>query len=887
MTSGLFEDDFLLDFKSILFRLSGAVFMVDERGNLVFYNQSWADAMGSKGRENLSGKNPEIWEDEILPQLTDTVKHLFAGSNALNPIITFTSLNEQTPKTFEVSGSLHNNKYIAFSAKDISERIASKQLLEDKKQQFFSIIKSLGDVVLKLDRQGNIQNVWLNSPSGPFENISQFEGKPLNSLFSEKTVHLLLEGTQRAIASAQSVEVEFPCLIKGCEKWFLATIIPIYNGDQPVAQEVTAIVREITQERENQYQIQYKNRLINQLTRIENGPVLHVIKSNWKFEFISGDVRTLTGYSNQDLDDLNWLIFIYEKDRDKVKKTLEKIFYERKEVSRELMYRIVTKEGNIKWITNHLSWNDNEAGGIVFGVILNVTEIRLLHEKLERRERILTNAGKIAKVGGWEYDVETAQFNMTDEIYSIHERGRGDFNALESPEYYIEEHKPIIKKYLNDLMERGENFDVELQIITGTGKTKWIRSVGLADWNNGKITHIFGVLQDIDEAKKFEESLLKAKKEGDEANKAKSDFLSTITHEIRTPLYGVIGITNLLLEEIQDRNAQEKLKALKFSSDSLLSMVNGILDYSKIKSGVLTLEYKPFDLKQLIAAVKESNLQKSKELGNRITIHYGTDVPEIVIGDKLRLGQVLNNLVNNAVKFTTNGQIDIIVKNMGKVEKKHRISFTLKDTGIGIRKKSLPLIFEQFTQAEPDTSRKFGGTGLGLSIVKGLLAAMGGDIQLESKWGHGTQVSFELAFQPSRNNPENKNFPPIKDADLGNKTILLVEDNPVSMMVASNYIKKWNGKFIKAENGKEAIEKFLANQDKIALILMDLHMPVMNGFEASKKIRKIAPNIPIIALTASIGDYKSLDSAVYGMDAFLIKPFTAQELYHNIVSYLR
>lgn len=887
MKNSSLGDDFLLDLKSVLIQLSIAVFVVDERSDVVFYNHRWKEATGYQERENPATGNPGVWEKEIIPKLSDALKLFFSGREPGDLRLTFTHWKDQIQKTFELSGSLFKNKYVVFVAKEVSDKTQSEQLLEDKKQQFFSIIKSLGDIVFKLDRKGIIRNIWRNSLAEPLEDMSKFEGKPLHSLFSLKTAQLLTESTERAVSIGQSVELEFPCMIKNVEKWFLATIIPIHTTHQQVAQEVTTIIREITEERENVHQIHYKNRLINQLTRIENGPVLYVIKSDWKIKFISGDVHTLTGYSEQELDDLNWLIIIYEKDRDRVRKAFEDAFNRKKEVSKELMYRIVTKDGHIHFVANYLSGADNEAGGKVFGVIMNVTELHLLHEKLERRERILTKSGKIAKIGGWEYDVKTAQFNMTDEIYSIHERKKGNFNALESYDYYIEEHKPIIRKCLNDLIQKGEDFDEELQIITGKGKIKWIRTVGFAEWNNGNIVHIFGVLQDIDAEKKFQESLVRAKKEADEANKAKSVFLSTISHEIRTPLYGVIGITNLLMEEIQDRHAREKLSALKFSSDSLLSMVNDILDFSKIKSGMLTLEYKPFDLKELVAAVQASNLQKSKELGNRITVDYGSDVPDTVIGDKLRLGQVLNNLVNNAVKFTANGEIHIILRNLGKQDKKHRISFTVKDTGIGIRKKSIPVIFEQFTQAEPDTSRRFGGTGLGLSIVKGLLSAMGSEIQLESKWGHGTRFSFELAFQTARNNRDKKSLPDIKDAGLGDKTILLVEDNPVNMMVVSNYIKKWNGKYVQAENGKEAIEKFEANQDKIGLVLMDLHMPVMDGLEAGKMIKKIKPNMPIIALTASVGDSNTLDTVDSGMDAYLIKPFTAQELYDNIVLYLK
>src|SRR5690606_22763321 len=247
----------------------------------------------------------------------------------------------------------------------------------------------------------------------------------------------------------------------------------------------------------------------------------------------------------------------------------------------------------------------------------------------------------------------------------------------------------------------------------------------------------------------------------------------------------------------------------------------------------------------------------------------------------------LNNLVNNAVKFTEAGTIEITIKSLGNSEKGHRIFFSVKDTGIGIHEEMQPFIFEQFIQAESGTSRKYGGTGLGLSIVKGLLKAMGSEISLTSELGKGTEISFELSLQEAKINPITNAW---EDADkiknLENKTILLVEDNPVSMMVAVDYIKRWKGKVIKAVNGFEAVEKFLANSDKIDLILMDLQMPILNGFEAAEQIRKIRSDVPIIALTASIGNSTKQKFSNSGMVAHVIKPFNPNEFFHVIKSHI-
>src|SRR5690606_19274274 len=258
-----------------------------------------------------------------------------------------------------------------------------------------------------------------------------------------------------------------------------------------------------------------------------------------------------------------------------------------------------------------------------------------------------------------------------------------------------------------------------------------------------------------------------------------------------------------------------------------------------------------------------------------------------VIGDKLRVGQILNNLVSNAVKFTKKGTVKISVRLKKKAKDWYTIEFSVKDNGIGIPKNMHSAIFEQFTQAESGTTRKYGGTGLGLSIVRGLLSSMGSEAHLTSKVGKVTEINFELLLRGTNSLPESKNDNGSETVkNLRQKTILLVEDNPVSKMVANDLIKKWNGNILVAENGLEAVETFVQHMDKIDLVLMDLQMPIMNGFEATRQIKTISPQIPIIALTASIGDKSILDSLDHGMSAYLTKPFHPDDFYKLIKQYL-
>jgi two-component system sensor histidine kinase/response regulator len=1014
MKKSKLQHNILVDFSSFLPHFSIPVFVVDEQGTILASNPLWLDVIGNQQETLSSLSKIEILGSNFSQTISLMLGDIFSGKTVKDTIVQLIHTNKKQPFFFKVSASLFQQQYVIFTAVDVSEEVKLKDFLLEKKRQFFSIVTSLGDIVLKLDRTGNYKNFWAKDISKFFPRMDVMEGKNLKDHFPKKVVDLFLLTIERSASKGQPMVMEFSDGLKEDEKWFSVKIAPIYAEGSTEVEEFTAIIKENTEERINRKQNKYKSGLINQLANIKKGPILHIIKGKEPiFEFISGNLFSLTGYADTELNEMNWMDIILENDRSYVQKCVDEL--KNQGGQKDLVYRIVTKEGEINWISNHITKAEDDGQAILFGVMLNVTEVHLLNRDLKQRDRILTQSGNIAMIGGWEYDVKNEKFHVTDEIYSIHEREEMDFDVVQSIDYYIEEHRPIIKQCLNNLLKSGQNYDVELQLKTGKGNIKWVRSVGFAEWHNGQLTHIFGILQDINEkkekdlilqenekrfntafelapigigllapngrwikvnlalsqffelteeqlkknsfgelnltdtwdkkcewstlinikhrykhqlekkyftanggvkwgrvsinpvkndkgeplyyifqmvditeSKQFEENLIIAKKEAEDANKAKSDFLSTMSHEIRTPLYGVIGITNLLLEEIGDVKHREQLKALKFSSDSLLLLVNDILDFSKIRSGVLSLESKPFELKRLAEAVKETHSQKAKKLGNKILLEYDKDIPDQIVGDELRTGQILNNLVNNAVKFTEAGTIKLTIKKLESCGNTHRLFFSVKDTGIGIPEEMHSLVFEQFIQAESGTSRKYGGTGLGLSIVKGLLTAMDSQIKLTSELGKGTEISFELLLQEATTNPAvNPNRDEGHIKNLENKTILLVEDNPVSMMVAGDYINKWKGKVIKAINGYEAVENFRLNMDEIDLILMDLQMPVLNGFEAAEQIKKMRPDVPIIALTASLGNSTTQKFSNSGMVAHVIKPFNPNEFYQIIKAHLR
>lgn len=378
-----------------------------------------------------------------------------------------------------------------------------------------------------------------------------------------------------------------------------------------------------------------------------------------------------------------------------------------------------------------------------------------------------------------------------------------------------------------------------------------------------------------------------AKKKAEHTALIKAKFLSTMSHEIRTPMNAVIGLTNILQQEKPRTDQVENLNTLMFSADLLLSLINDILDFSKLEAGKITFENHDFDLHLLTNNIRNSIKLKAEEKNLEFETSIDPAVPVMVKGDQVRLSQILTNLTANAIKFTHEGNVLIKLQLISKTEDKVTVRFSVKDTGIGISENKFEKIFLSFSQADTDTTRKFGGTGLGLSITKKLLDLQGSNINLESEPGKGSNFFFDLTFQiASDEQVLKKEEAAVYDFQgfKGTK-ILLVEDNKINVLVAKKFLNKWNLNIDIAENGEIAL-RMVQNTD-YKLVLMDLEMPVMDGYTATQKIRELKPlkykNLPIIALSASaISDFR-IKAIKVGMNEFVTKPFNPGEL-HNVIS---
>jgi CheY-like chemotaxis protein len=365
-----------------------------------------------------------------------------------------------------------------------------------------------------------------------------------------------------------------------------------------------------------------------------------------------------------------------------------------------------------------------------------------------------------------------------------------------------------------------------------------------------------------------------------------------MSHEIRTPLNAVIGLSEILMMENPKEDQVELLRSIKFSGENLLVLINDILDFSKIEEGKIKIENTSFDSNQLLTNLKNTFKSKAENKNLEFNLSVDEEIPEKLNGDPHRLSQILVNLIDNAIKFTEEGRIDVRVNCLDKTNEDIKIKFSVCDTGIGISEEEQEKIFERFEQATSETTRKFGGSGLGLAIIRNLLWLQDTNIHVNSKPGEGSEFFFELKFGLSKlKDPEEKrkeNLKEFESEDIASTHILLVEDNEMNMKVAKRFLQRWDYKIDTAENGLEALDKFKANS--YDLILMDLHMPEMDGWEASTAIREFengtSRKTPIIALTADvmINDLDKLYSA--GMNDYVTKPFNSNELKAKIEGYI-
>lgn len=639
--------------------------------------------------------------------------------------------------------------------------------------------------------------------------------------------------------------------------------------------------RDITHQKKNQKMLEQLSLVAS---HVNNGVIINDAES--KAIWVNKAFETITGYSAGEVlgERIGDLLLRNYNDN-------PTLIYARNQTASRESFSVVLpahrKDSSPVWLSimNTIILDENGEVDKSIEILTDITQ----QKESDSQNETLNMALSKSSVGIVVRDDKNKVVWFNDAFEAITGYGLDEFKGkhlgdiLIGPDTSMDNYRIAKKAFANQT-----TYEIENLFYTKSGDKVWLYLSNTPLFNEmGQLERQVCIVVDVTERKKAEQEIIATREAAITLGKAKETFLSVMSHEMRTPLNAIIGISRILLEEDPLERQLENLDMLKFSTENLLTLINDVLDYTKIETGNVELELRPVNLKKIVNSTVESLQFKVDRNKVSMRVEIDEKIPEILMVDNTRVYQVLMNLLGNAIKFTEQGEIDLKLSLVSEDRQSVFIKFEVSDTGIGINPDKLDHIFESYTQESSDTTRKYGGTGLGLAITRKLVQLHHSEIFVESEKWRGAYFYFTIQFFRSADGgTEEAGFEP--PAASIPSHILIVDDNPINRMVAQKTVMRWGIKSDLAENGKEALEMIVRKD--YDLVLMDLHMPVMDGYEATRQIRMLSDEkfkqLPIIALTGSdliIRKEMILDA---GINDTVMKPFVPMDLFKKIRPYI-
>jgi PAS domain S-box-containing protein len=801
-----------------------------------------------------------------------------------------------------------NQNRLELENKQLKERLDEISLERDKYKKLF---ESSGDALSIIDldsgkfiecNQAAVDMHGVQS-IGCFLNLTPADLSPEYQLCGRRSDELAREYIEQAIKNGPQLfqwthsradSSTFPCLV---------SLTPFIVGDSKL---ILAIGRDITDLMNAEAKLEslatkskaLEEAVLEEQEKFEKfvnlAPVGIAINSmeDGFFDFVNIEFSNMTGYSVGELNNMDYWALTpkkYEKQEAKQLESLQKFGcygpYQKEYIKKNGQTYPVLLSG--------IKITDKHGQEFIWSVVQDISEQkRIEHEIHEAREKAdalalrLQLANDSAGIGVWEWDLQTGELVWDKWMYKLYGISELQFSGAYDA-WVNSVHKDDIddaKIQLENAMNGNGIYNPEFRVRHPNGDIKTLKaSAEVLRDSRGKALKVIGVNYDVTDRVKAIQTLTEAKKAAENAVKSKSDFLANMSHEIRTPMNAILGALQLLKSAKLSPDLKTVLRNASFSARSLLTIINDILDYSKIEANNLQLENVQFSISEALESVKYDLDPIVSQKQITFSVNKAKDLTEYWVGDLVRVKQIILNLTSNAVKFTEKGSVNLNVS-CHAANEQGNLCIEIVDTGIGMTKEATKRVFERFEQADTSTTRKYGGTGLGMSITTNLIKMMQGKIDIKSTLGEGTTVHVSLPLKKVAFVSKEKTRRLLSAPYLEGKTILVAEDNAINKVLIESMLKPTKADVVIVENGKHAIE--IAQNQQFDIVLMDIHMPVMDGLAAQSVLKKLMPDLPVIALTANVMKEDIEKYLTHGFIAHIAKPIDMNELYGTLKYHL-